>query len=340
MAIHNINPFRHRVFFSTKRLNPKQDIIFNFANSTIDGQQVPLTALEMHKFMGIIATHLTHYFIGTLHISSYIKNIPHNLLITESNLANYPFFKTFFPDVKKTYTLPFVVKARYKKTSPSFTNRINKCFAIGTLFEAKSKEYKEFFGNKPFHPMRQAIYEHQEKLKDTIDSYITSLDKTVDLKEVFPEDPWNIRLAKHVLPYVLLENIVPNHKNKYFSFDIVEKYNEYRMFISPEEIIGLPSINAIEGMACGSAFIGIEDPMYTDLGLIPNVHYIAYKNEDLSDLVGRIEYYQQHPKECEAIAERGYEYVTSNYTATRVAQVLWKDLESTLNTQELKYIER
>ena len=175
--------------------------------------------------------------------------------------------------------------------------------------------------------MRQAIYQNQDRLKDLIDSFITNLDKTIDLKQISPEDSWGIRIAKCYLPYVLLENIVPNHKNTYFSFDIVAKYNEYRMFVSPEEIIGLPSINAMEGMACGSAFVGIDDPMYADIGLVPNVHYIAYKNDDMEDMVERIRYYQRQPEECERIANAGRQFVISNFTPEAVARGLRKNLE-------------
>ena len=326
MGIHRINPFHHAVYFSTKRLHPNSDIIFNFSNSTIDGEQVPINSLEMHRFQGIIATHLSHYFIGTKAITAYLKTLPHNLLVAESNLANNQFFQHYMPNLQKTHILPFVVKPRYRNNTNVFKSRINKCFAVGTLFEPKSQEYKDFFGNTPFHPMRQAIYSNQDKLKDVIDSFINSLNKTIDLKQIHPEDSLTIRLAKRYLPYVLLENLVPNHKNTYFSFDIVAKYNAYRMFISPEEIIGLPSINAIEGMACGAAFIGIDHPMYIDIGLIPNVHYIAYKNQNLEDLVQRIQYYQQYPEECEKIAQAGYQFVSSNFTPEAVAKRLWESL--------------
>src|SRR3989344_3840639 len=141
MAIHQINPFRHPVYFNTRRLHPNTDIIFNFANSTVDGTQVPHASLEMHAYKGIIATHLTHYFIGTKSIASYIALISHNFLIAESNLAHYLFFQHYMPGVKKTHILPFAVKQRYRRINNSFAKRINKCFAVGTLFEANSEEY-------------------------------------------------------------------------------------------------------------------------------------------------------------------------------------------------------
>ena len=33
-------------------------------------------------------------------------------------------------------------------------------------------------------------------------------------------------------------------------FDIIQEYNKYKMFVNPEEVIGLPGIGCVEGMAC------------------------------------------------------------------------------------------
>ena len=48
------------------------------------------------------------------------------------------------------------------------------------------------------------------------------------------------------------------------------------MFVVPEEANDLPGIGFVEGMACGSAYIGLDDGMYKDIGLIPRKHYITY----------------------------------------------------------------
>ena len=57
---------------------------------------------------------------------------------------------------------------------------------------------------------------------------------------------------------------------------MVEKFNEYKMCLVGEEILGVPGIGYVEGMACGCAYIGLDSPMYRNLGLIPGVHYISY----------------------------------------------------------------
>ena len=81
----------------------------------------------------------------------------------------------------------------------------------------------------------------------------------------------------------------------YHRMDIVKKYNEYKMFIAPEESIGLSSVNVVEGMACGCAYIGLDHPMYTDLGMVDKQNYIGYDGT-LDDLKSKIRYYQKNKK--------------------------------------------
>lgn len=98
------------------------------------------------------------------------------------------------------------------------------------------------------------------------------------------------------------------------------------MFVVPEEINDLPGIGFVEGMACGCAYIGKIDPMYTDLGLKPNYHYVGYDGS-LKDLIKKINYYQKYPKELEKIANRGYQFVTKNFNGANVAKKFISDLE-------------
>ena len=57
------------------------------------------------------------------------------------------------------------------------------------------------------------------------------------------------------------------YQKKYFGFDVVQKYNEYKMFISAEERTGAMSINTFEGMACGWALVAQVQPYYEEIGL-------------------------------------------------------------------------
>jgi hypothetical protein len=112
-------------------------------------------------------------------------------------------------------------------------------------------------------------------------------------------------------------------QKKYFSFNMVEKFNDYKMCIIGEEILGVPGIGFVEGMACGAAYIGIDSPMYRDMGLIPGVHYIVYDGTK-EDLRRVVEYYQQseHQQELEQIARTGCDYVRTNFNGEAVAKTL------------------
>ena len=98
------------------------------------------------------------------------------------------------------------------------------------------------------------------------------------------------------------------------------------MFVCPEEIIGLPSINTFEGMACQNAYLGIDSPMFTNIGMKHGEHYISYEENNLDDLVSKIRYYQNHPEELKKIAQEGYKLVHQNFSRKKVADKFWQDL--------------
>ena len=83
------------------------------------------------------------------------------------------------------------------------------------------------------------------------------------------------------------------------------------MFVCPEELVGMPGIGFVEGMACGCAYIGLNHDMYRCLGLEPGIHYITYDGT-LEDLRKVILYYKQRPEEVKNIADTGCRYVRKN----------------------------
>ena len=100
------------------------------------------------------------------------------------------------------------------------------------------------------------------------------------------------------------------------------------MHVVGEEILGIPGIGYVEGMACGSAYIGLDSPMYRDLGLIPGVHYIAYDGTK-EGLRSIIEFWQrpENQAELEAIAKRGCDFVRTNFRGDKVASELLSSLK-------------
>jgi len=167
------------------------------------------------------------------------------------------------------------------------------------------------------------VKDNPDFFRDTVDCYSSDYLEGSDVKPYLPTDNKIVRLYKKIH-----NRFNTGHQKAYFSFDMVEKFNEYKMCLVGEEILGVPGIGYVEGMACGCAYIGLDSPMYRNLGLIPGVHYISYDGtkEGLRQVV---EYYQQeeHQKELEQIAKTGCEYVRTNFNANAVAEKLIDNLK-------------
>jgi hypothetical protein len=101
------------------------------------------------------------------------------------------------------------------------------------------------------------------------------------------------------------------------------------MFIVPEEVIDLPAIGFVEGMACGSAYIGLKNSMYSDIGMLDGVHYIGYDGT-LNDLLEKINYYKIHADELKIIAENGYNFVKNNLNPDLVMKGFFNSLKLSL----------
>ena len=115
---------------------------------------------------------------------------------------------------------------------------------------------------------------------------------------------------------------------------MVDKYNEYKMFICPEDVNGSYGIGTIEGMACGCAMIGWDYGAFEDMGMVAGKHYISY-NGTIEDLKEKIKYYQmeEHQEELERIARIGCEYVRNNYSQEKVAERYYNNLKAIHDNQ-------
>jgi hypothetical protein len=313
-----INPLSVDIIFDKGQISG--DVFFLFAFRNLDKKKPffddeLLDILNRNKIFRVI--HLTHYLLGTGNISQHARDFGVDLFVAENNLfKNSLFFKKCFPFYNKdVHTLPFVYQSRFVKRT-NFEARKIKCLATGT-FEilgntSRTEELRDYFGVQTVHPMRKEIFQSSGELSKYIDSYISDFNESSS-KEINDTDLILKKIANK------LHNIFFVKQSKYFKFDIVEKYNEYMMFVVPEEINDLPAIGFIEGMACGCAYIGKVDPMYKDIGLVPGEHYIGYDGT-LDDLVAKIKFYQGNLDELRQIAERGYKFVVSKFNNKAVAE--------------------
>ena len=116
-------------------------------------------------------------------------------------------------------------------------------------------------------------------------------------------------------------------QKKYYSFNMVEKFNDYKMCLVGEEIMGIPGVGFVEGMACGCAYIGQNKGYYEDYGMQEGVHYIGYDGT-IENLKAKISYYQmpEHQEELEHIAKTGCEFVRKNFCGSVIAERLMNAL--------------
>ena len=209
-----------------------------------------------------------------------------------------------------------------------FSSRKNKAVAVGTLTKCTLPEFEEIYETVYYQPHRKMIMDHVPAIKECIDSYISEYQET-PRKQIMKKDFIAVKLYKKFY------NAFHEGKQKrYFSFDMVDKYNEYKMFICPEDINGSYGIGTIEGMACGCAMIGWNYGAFEDMGMTAGKHYIAYDGT-LEDLKAKIKYYQmdEHQEELERIARTGCEYVRSNYSQEKVAERYYNNLKAIYNKE-------
>lgn len=328
--INKINFLKYKIIRNIEDLK-EDDVLFTFIYGNFTSQSGNFISprkiinAKFAKCKAFKVIHLTHYMYNVGLGAKNVKEANFDLFVAENNLKkNSAFFNYYYGWYKKDlYVLPFVPKDRYKK-SASFASRKNKAVATGTLTHTmKDNDFLNFFHHNKVHPMRYEIYEKINQISEYIDSYIS---------EMMEGKKWIEKPSNNLIKYFyeVIYSMFSGKQKKYFSFDIVQKFNEYKMFIVPEEVNDLPGISFVEGMACGSAYIGLKNPMYEDLGMKDKIHYIGYDGT-LDDLINKIKYYQKNESELETIAANGYELIRNKFNKSFVARKFISDLEILVN---------
>ena len=201
--------------------------------------------------------------------------------------------------------------------------RKNKLLAIGTSSTVEGSKdynlYREYFKTDLVQPLRQEIMEKAEKYPEEIESYISFIYE--DKKKINAGDNLVIKFYKKIY-----NRHKPWTQSRYTSFDMVEKFNEYLFFICPEELVGMPGIGFVEGMACGTLYIGLDTSYYRKLGLIPGYNYISYDGT-IKNLIEKVQYCQNNTDEMKMIACRGEKWVRENFNSNIVAERFFNQLK-------------
>lgn len=285
-----------------------------------------------NKFITLV--HLNHYLSNTSILTELFKYLNIDFFVAENDLnKNSKYFNKFFDYYNKpVYFLPYSFQDRFVNKR-KFNLRRNLAFSTGSFFSFTEKDKMwslkdlyDFFKIDSLHPMRRELYNHKYDLKDCIDVYNENYYKS--RPKTFK---WNENLLYKI--FYKIKNQFIKYSN-YWTFNIVDKFNEYKMFICSEELVWLPWISFVEWMSCWSAYIWLDDNMYKNIWLIPWKHYIWY-DWTLKNLIEKVRYYQGHEDELERIADNWYKFVRRNFCWENVAKNFFGDIKLLQN----RYIE-
>lgn len=316
-----IDPKKITVITNPEDIKPDDlVIVYNIMSNNFRG---------LDKIKGFKALSLLH-FHGRSGEDERAKQAGIQALFNETNLQeSSELFRRYYDLANLPWVAhPFVFGERFKPIKP-FKDRQNKAFSVGTITYKPHKEFIDTYGDPCDQPVRKFVKDNPEFFKDTIDCYSEDYIEKGDALEIKPNDLPPVKLYKKIH-----NRFSVGQQKKYFSFDMVEKFNDYKMHIVGEEILGVTGIGYVEGMACGSAYIGLDSPMYRDLGLIPGIHYIAYDGTK-EGLKKTIEYWQrpENQEELEKIAKTGCDFVRENFRGPKVAHSLITSLLSLKSRQ-------
>lgn len=317
-------------FVLTLRHLEKMDAIFFMHYGCFTHEQTEAArsgrelALKFSRIRVRKIVHMTHYAYHPIVGAENLRILRPDLMVAENDLKkNSQFFNRYFQDISGGfYHLPYVAGKRFQKRV-AFADRINKLGVTGSItYKMRDPEFLEFFGQNELQPMRRKIYEQRDSLSDRIASFIYDLDESRRTESQSGSG------GGTTAPRTQAQSMAT--QRNYYNADIVEFFNRYTMFAVPEEVCDLPGIGFVEGMACGSAYVGIDDPMYRDLGMIPGTHYVAYDGT-IEGLLEKISYYQEHREELERIAEQGYQFARTQLSGESVYSAFLERLGKTLS---------
>jgi hypothetical protein len=260
---------------------------------------------------------LSHYFIRTREKADNIAKLTNARLQVDCDHSRNPYFRNFFPQAPAQIVLPFAVNARFTAKKP-LAERDAKCAATGSFHNLEDEEprayyrdFIDFFHIDTYHPVRKLLYARRNELASWLACRIAPY------RELDADNTFSARVRR-----MLGLDVV---QADYFSFDIVEFYNQHRFAIVGEELSGAPAIGFFEAMACGCVMLGAEGTYYDGLKLEPGVHYLVHDGsvESIRDVIAAA---SAEPSTQQAMARAGLAYIEANCTP----QAVWDGLEKSL----------
>ena len=183
-----------------------------------------------------IAVSMIHF--GTA-MSSVMKELQPNVLFNESNLKKYSkIFNHFYGWFDKDFLIqPFVYAPRFKSIRP-FQERENRAVSVGTI--TYMDNITCIYGDPCAQPARKQIKEHAKELEDYIACFNNDYKEDNTEKKVLPNDSFLICLYKQ-----WYNKTHVGQQKSYYSFNMVDKFNDFKMCVVGEEIMGIPGVGFV-----------------------------------------------------------------------------------------------
>jgi len=293
----------------------ENDFFFTFIFDIDSDKSFYAQASKKH----LMLVNVSHIALNTRRMIDNLKTIKNKVLVSEISLKSNKYVTNFI-DKKyiNDYLMPFVYQNRFSEKN-KFIERINTCLAIGTVHRVSSgvgEDFRKFYGESYFHPLRYEIMLNEHNYSSLIQS------KIIDTTPNLVKGGFSVKLLEYI-------RVLFRSDEDYFRMDLNEEFNKYTMFVCPEELIRVPSINFVYGMASGAAYIGQKSSMYSDIGLIADVHYISYDGT-LSGLLDRVKFYQKDKNfiKLQKIASNGREFVIKEFNHEKVIGDLFKFVQN------------
>lgn len=320
--INGYNPFMCTLLFDSG-LVEKNDflVVIYIGNFSSFSGEVSSNSLVsyLNKAKGKIILNVNHYPYHPSSGSEAIMSLRFHYFWAENNLEiNSGYFKTYFGKFKKPFIVtPFAVRSKFKYRT-SLNLRMPKAVAVGSvsLKMTQDKDFVEYFGHDNLQPIRNELYGGiPNEFNTIIESHVSHINEGGAARPV--------RNASSLMEAIsnLKHNIFNYGQHKYHALDMCDIFNKYSIHIVGEEVVGIPGIGFAEGMMCGSVFIGLDDPMYTDLGMVPGMHYLTYDGTYLS-LLDTIREFLKKPETLLKISMAGYAFACKNFTESSVFESL------------------
>lgn len=325
-AVNGHNPLSVKTVLNPKQMRDSDVLLVMYVGNFVlhDGpKNVDRLVPYLNDCHGRIVLNVNHYPYHAGHASTLLRGFRFDAFWAENDLrTNSSFFREHFSDFPQRFIVtPFAVRANFNSLK-AYAQRKKAAIAVGSvsLKMTDDQYFVAHFKHDNLQPLRDAIYHgipeaYREKLH-TVVSHINQGGAARPVRGA-PNPITAIRNWFH--------NVFIGGQRKYHSFDMCALFNDYKVHIVGEEVVGLPGIGFAEGMMCGTAFMGLDDAMYRVHGLIPDVHYITYTG-GYEEMLLKLDQVINDDDRLASISRAGHEFAKTNFTESSVYKKLMLQL--------------